>query len=122
VGQFDCAGPDGLENEPGAVHIGAMIALPQKSAQLLTYVIATAMVAIFFYGAVRLRDAPIHECATGYCGKQGQPHTVADYRAFSAWQTTFFIVWPLGLAALYFTSASQAEECQMTPKRTRDPA
>jgi hypothetical protein len=79
-----------------------MIALPQKSAQLLTYVIVIGMGTIFLYGAVRFRNAPIHECATGYCGKQGQPHTVADYRAFSVWETTFFIVWPLGLAVLYF--------------------
>ncbi|KJC35881.1 hypothetical protein UP09_32435 [Bradyrhizobium sp. LTSP885] len=78
-----------------------MTALSQKSARSLTYVIAIVMGAVFFYGMVRFPDAPLHECATGFCGKQGQPHTIADYRAFNAWQTTLFVIWPFGLVSLY---------------------
>ena len=56
---------------------------------------------VFIYGMVRFPDAPIHQCATGFCGKQGQPHTLVDYRAFDVWQTTFFGIWPFGLVSLY---------------------
>ena len=69
-------------------------------ARLLTAVIAIGMAIVFFYGIARFPDAPIHECATGFCGKQGQAHTIADYHAFSVWQTTIFIVWPIGLIFL----------------------
>ncbi len=42
----------------------------------------------FMYGIVRFYDGPIHPCAEhGYCGKQGQPHTRADYDAEMWWET-----------------------------------
>jgi hypothetical protein len=57
-------------------------------------------------------DAPIHPCVeiagnyaikphlAGYCGKQGQSHTLDDYRAFQAWELAMSIVWPIGLGGL----------------------
>ena len=69
------------------------------------------MAALFIYGLGRFPDGPIHKCVpgtayavmqhpSGYCGKQGQPHTVEDYRAYEIWERTFFIVWPVGLASI----------------------
>jgi hypothetical protein len=78
-----------------------MTAWSPKTARLLTAVISIAMAVVFLYGMVRFPDAPIHECATGFCGKQGQPHTIGDYDAFRVWQTmTIFIVWPIGLVCV----------------------
>jgi hypothetical protein len=69
------------------------------------------MVVTFGYGIVRFADGPIHKCVEGriylykqhpdgYCGKQGQSHTAADYASFEKWSDTMFIMWPLGIAAL----------------------
>ena len=64
--------------------------------------IVVLMLGFFFYGVARFPDAPIHSCqAHGYCGKQGQPHTYADFKAFEFWQTTCFSIWPVGLIALF---------------------
>ena len=62
----------------------------------------TSVVVLFVYGLIRYPDLPIRECPSGYCGKQGQPHTAAEYRAFNAWQITLMIGWPIGIAALLF--------------------
>ena len=63
----------------------------------LSYCIGLVMVVLFVYGLIRYPDLPIRECPSGYCGRQGQPHTAAEYNAFSIWQTTLFIVWPVGM-------------------------
>jgi len=66
---------------------------------------------VFLYIMTRFPDNPIHKCepsrnyalkvhSDGYCGKQGQPHTEEDYHAFQTWQTTLFIIWPIGIVAL----------------------
>jgi hypothetical protein len=75
---------------------------PVPKAQLLTYIIGLVMVVLFVYGLIRYPDLPIRECPSGYCGKQGQPHTAAEHRAFNAWQITLMIGWPIGIAALLF--------------------
>ena len=75
---------------------------PVPKAQLLTYIIGVVMVVLFVYGLIRYPDLPIRECPSGYCGKQGQPHTAAEYRAFNAWEITLVIGWPIGIAALLF--------------------
>ena len=75
---------------------------PVPKAQLLPYLIGLVMVVLFVYGLIRYPDLPIRECPSGYCGKQGQPHTAAEYRAFNAWQITLVIGWPIGIAALLF--------------------
>jgi hypothetical protein len=60
------------------------------------------MLAIFFGGIALYPDAPLHECSgiSGYCGKQGQPHTAADYHRFMVWQTALFVTWPIGFIAI----------------------
>jgi hypothetical protein len=61
-------------------------------------VIVTIMVVLFSYGIVRFPDGPIQPCHTnGYCGKQGQPHTFQQYRAYKIWESTMLYVWPVGL-------------------------
>ena len=65
-------------------------------AQLLTYIIGVVMVVLFAYGLIRYPDLPIRECPSGYCGRQGQPHTAAEYNAFSIWQTTLLSFGPSG--------------------------
>jgi hypothetical protein len=75
---------------------------PVPKAQLLSYIIGVVMVVLFVYGLIRYPDLPIRECPSGYCGKQGQPHTAAKYRAFNAWQITLMIGWPIGMAAMLF--------------------
>jgi hypothetical protein len=75
---------------------------PVPKAQLLTYIIGLVMVVLFVCGLIRYPDLPIRECPSGYCGRQGQPHTAAENRAFNAWQITLMIGWPIGIAALLF--------------------
>jgi hypothetical protein len=62
---------------------------------------ALFMVAIFFYFIFRFPDGPLHECSShGYCGKQGQPHSLSDFRSFIWWQTLLFWSWPPGILVL----------------------
>jgi hypothetical protein len=64
--------------------------------------IATVMLVFFAYGIIRYPDGPIHPCPEhGYCGKQGQPHTVQDYDGHMTWQTCLMIGWPLGMLAIF---------------------
>jgi hypothetical protein len=69
--------------------------------KILGGIVATTMVGYFAYGVVRFPDSPIHPCGQGrYCGKQGQPHTLEDYRAHQLWQTGLIWGWPLGIVLL----------------------
>src|SRR5258707_15532677 len=77
----------------------ALKRLMQKT-RSLSYCIGLVMVVLFVYGLIRYPDLPIRECPSGYCGRQGQPHTAAEYNAFKIWQTTLFIVWPIGMLTL----------------------
>ncbi|MGF6308943.1 hypothetical protein ABIB82_002580 [Bradyrhizobium sp. i1.8.4] len=72
------------------------------TARVVTFCAVILMAALFLYGLVRFPDAPLHMCASGYCGKQGRPHTLAEYSDFKAWERTLMICWPIGLIALYF--------------------
>lgn len=66
-----------------------------------TAVIVAVMFVVFLYGLVRFPDGPIHPCdPNGYCGKQGQPHTAQQYRAYRNWETTMLYLWPVGLISL----------------------
>ena len=69
------------------------------------------MAILFSYFVGRFGDGPIHKCVagrpyaitqhpSGYCGKQGQPHTEEDYQAYQTWETILFIVWPTGMASI----------------------
>jgi len=70
--------------------------------QAIAGVIMVSMLCFFFYGVVRFPDSPIHPCEEHqYCGKQGQPHTYNDFKAFTFWQTTCLYTWPVGLLAVF---------------------
>jgi hypothetical protein len=60
-------------------------------------IILAIMFAAFWYGIFRFPDGPLHPCETGYCGKQGQPHTATEYRDYLYWSILMLIVWPAGL-------------------------
>ena len=71
------------------------------------------MIAVFSVFVGYFGDGPIEPCGPtiayaikqhpdGYCGKQGQPHTLADYQAYEKWSRIFWIGWPIGLGALAF--------------------
>lgn len=64
--------------------------------------ITAVMLVIFFYGLIRYPDAPIKPCAvaSGFCGKQNQARTLAEYEAFKRWETLLMICWPIGTVAL----------------------
>ena len=65
------------------------------------------MVGSFTYGTWRFPDNPIHPCAKhGYCGKQGQPRSVADYEAYVFWRNGMSVLGPLGVACLVILKAS----------------
>lgn len=73
----------------------------------MTAAVAVCVAATFLFGVFRFPDG-VQVCdesrhyvikyhPEGYCGKQGQPHTATDYRAFEAWTWTMAIVWPVGM-------------------------
>jgi hypothetical protein len=70
--------------------------------KILGGIVIATMIGYFAYGLVRFPDSPIHPCGEGrYCGKQGQPRTLADYRAHQLWQTGLMWGWPLGMVVLF---------------------
>src|SRR5258705_2228668 len=87
----------------------ALKRLMQKS-RSLSYCIGLVMVVLFVYGLIRYPDLPIRECPSGYCGRQGQPHTAAEYNAFSIWQTTLFIVWSIGMLIMLLLQRGKAQK------------
>ena len=70
--------------------------------KILGGVVMATMLGFLVYGLVRFPDSPIHPCGDGgYCGKQGRPHSIEDYRAHQFWQTGLMWLWPLGMIALF---------------------
>lgn len=66
------------------------------------------MLCFFAYGVIRFPDSPIHPCRINqYCGKQGQPHTLQDFKAFHFWETTCMYAWPVGLLAMFLLNRKQ---------------
>ena len=45
-------------------------------------------------GLVLFPDGPIHACASGYCGKQGQPRTLQDFGRYRIWEGGLGFGWP----------------------------
>jgi hypothetical protein len=80
-----------------------------KKRALLSALVGVIMSSLFFYGWFKYPDAPIHACAgpTGYCGKQGQQHTLVEYQWFSVWQTSLFLIWPFGMLALFLLNRNR---------------
>lgn len=74
---------------------------PMKIRPVLSPMILVIMLGVFGYGAYRFPDSPLRPCRThGYCNKFGAPKDAAEYAAFSQWQSTMFVVWPLGFLSL----------------------
>jgi hypothetical protein len=67
------------------------------------------MVILMAYGATRFHDGPINQCGSGYCSTHGVAHTEDDYRAYKAFEKTAFVVWPLGMVALFFLQRRRDE-------------
>lgn len=86
-----------------------------KYSKITTAVIAAIMLIFLFYGIVRFPDGPIHPCGISkYCGKQGQPHTLEQYRAFKTWETTLLYMWPVGLLSLVVLNRSRWRKSPLT--------
>ncbi len=72
-----------------------------------------AVMAVYFFGGLAMfPDAPIHRCEEGrnyayanhpggFCGKQGQAHTAADFRRFEVWQNNLFWLWAIGMPTIF---------------------
>lgn len=69
-----------------------------KLARLAILAIMLGLLATF---AVLYPDAPVQPCPSGYCGRNGQAHTEADYQRFETFKTALFIVWPAGMLGLF---------------------
>jgi hypothetical protein len=97
-----------VANGRAGAHIWNMAISALNSWRTTTvYIVSAMLLALFLYGCGRFYDGPISECASGYCSTHGQLHTAADYRAYKAWGTTIWIVWPIGIAALFFLQRSK---------------
>jgi hypothetical protein len=69
-----------------------------KTRKFLAYCICAVMFAASSYGLWRFPDSPVYPCqAHGYCGKQGQRHSLEDFEAFNKWTTIIFWLWPTGM-------------------------
>ena len=77
----------------------------------LSFGIAIVMLAVFVYGLLEYPDAPIRPCtgSSGFCGKQGQPHTYSEYRQFESWQTTLIVVWPVGMLIAFLLNRKRSK-------------
>lgn len=64
-----------------------------RKARLLRYGWGLFFLVMVLYALMRFSDVPFHECASGYCGKRGLPHTAAEYHEFLVWQSTLLIGW-----------------------------
>jgi hypothetical protein len=67
-----------------------------------SYAVPGMMLILFAYGAVRFHDGPINPDGNGYRSTHGIAHTADEYVAYKAWEKTAFVVWPLGMVALFF--------------------
>jgi hypothetical protein len=77
------------------------LGIPTLGSLLLYLCIVATVFVVFDQGLTRFPDNPIEPCGTNrYCGKQGQPHTREEYRAYRRWQTTMLILWPGGFLTI----------------------
>jgi hypothetical protein len=69
---------------------------------IVAFAILALMACVFQFGYVRFPDAPIGPCGVDrYCGKQGQPHTADAFTSYRRWERTMFVVWPVGMLAIF---------------------
>jgi len=63
--------------------------------------IAVLMVGGLFCFVIRFPDGPIHICSShGYCGKQGQPHSLRDFESYVWWESVLFASWLPGILGI----------------------
>ena len=80
----------GIGNPAEYVPVGLLA----RALRVVTLLTATLAGGTLLYGFINFLDAPIRPTATGYVGKQGQPHTAQDYENFLAWERALFIAFP----------------------------
>jgi hypothetical protein len=89
-------------HSPDEPPLGSELRPMSRGRSIAAKAILVSMLCVFFYGFVRFLDGPIQECGQNqYCGKQGQPHTLDDFRVYTFWGRAMFCVWPGGLLALF---------------------
>ncbi|MEH6950796.1 hypothetical protein V4R08_05535 [Nitrobacter sp. NHB1] len=78
--------------------------------RVASYAVPALMLVLLAYGASRFHDGPISPCASGYCSTHGLAHSADDYAAYKAWEKTAFVIWPLGMVALFFLQRGKGDE------------
>lgn len=74
----------------------------KKYAAHLLRVIFIAVALLWIHGVYFYPDAPIFKCGDGYCGKQHQAHTRAEFSAFYEWQSFYFLAFSFGFLTLCY--------------------
>jgi hypothetical protein len=87
-----------------------MIVSARSLRRAASYAVPALMLALFVYGATRFHDGPINPCGSGYCSTHGVAHTADDYVAYKGWEKTVFVIWPLGMVALFFLQRGKGDE------------
>jgi hypothetical protein len=85
--------------------------------KLARYLILAIMLGLFATFAVLYPDAPVSPCPSGFCGKQGQVHTEADFRRFQMLETALFIVWPVGILGLFLLLRADRKRSPDAPRK-----
>jgi len=81
-----------------------------QARKILAAAIGGAMLIFLLYGIVRFPDSPLRPCGDSkYCGKQGQPHTLDEYKAFAIWERVLFWSWAPGILVLLLLRRGQRE-------------
>ena len=75
--------------------------MSEKMRNRLAAVIIFVMIGVFFFGLLRFFGGPLFACLTGDCASPVEPHDAAYAHQFLGWQTTVFVVWAMGLFALW---------------------
>jgi len=88
-----------------------------KLARLAVLAIMLGLLATF---AILYPDAPVQPCPSGYCGRQGQAHSEAEYHRFETLKTALFIVWPVGMLGLFILLRSDRSR-STNPNAKRHP-
>ena len=85
-----------------------------KAKDVIGGLVALVMMSVFYYGWFKYPDAPIHECSgpTGFCGKQGQPHTALEFQQFEIWQTSLFVIWPMGMLIVFLINRKRPDNTE----------
>ena len=87
-----------------------MVASLRSLRRAARYTVPGLMMVLFVYGAARFHDGPIGPCDAGYCSTHGVVHTADDFVAYKTWERAIWVIWPLGMVALFFLQRSKGDE------------